>query len=397
MPHYPGIETFRGEQLHTVDYPGPRALRGRRVLVVGGGASAVQLLGEIAPVTDTVWVTRRPPVWRTDDFDPRGRAGPRWRWSRSGYGAACRRRASSASPGSRSAPQEREAERLGAYRRRPMFDRIEPDGVRWADGCAFEPVDVILWATGFRPAVAHLAPLRLRSPAGGIQLEVGGPCRARYGRPRPAGAARRLRAVGQHDRRQPGRAGRGGSRGRARPGGGRRPQRLSRPGCPLLSTPVNPGSSRPTLDPTTTEPRRSTRGDRHEQQAVPSPLRRHRRRRRPSPSRPPSRRSRAAPRPPPRTAAGPAVLHGPCALEHGAGRPSADLPPLDPAIAGRSAPSGPASGDSWGSAPGGGRGGVRRGRATGPGGSRRRPSARGPGPLAGRSASTGDGGADRPV
>ncbi len=38
----------------------------------------------------------------------------------------------------------------------------------------FERVDVILWATGFRPAVGHLAPLRLRTPAGGIQLDVGG-------------------------------------------------------------------------------------------------------------------------------------------------------------------------------------------------------------------------------
>jgi hypothetical protein len=54
-----------------------------------------------------------------------------------------------------------------------MFERIEADGVRWADG-SFERVDVILWATGFRPAIAHLAPLHLRSAAGGIQLDRGG-------------------------------------------------------------------------------------------------------------------------------------------------------------------------------------------------------------------------------
>jgi hypothetical protein len=54
-----------------------------------------------------------------------------------------------------------------------MFARIEPDGVRWADG-TFERVDVILWATGFRPAIAHLAPLHLRSEAGGIQLDRAG-------------------------------------------------------------------------------------------------------------------------------------------------------------------------------------------------------------------------------
>lgn len=67
-------------------------------------------------------------------------------------------------------PQEQEAARLGAYDRRPMFAAIEPDGVRWADG-SFEPVDVIVWATGFRAAVDHLAPLGLRSPRGGIALE----------------------------------------------------------------------------------------------------------------------------------------------------------------------------------------------------------------------------------
>jgi hypothetical protein len=66
-------------------------------------------------------------------------------------------------------PQEQEAARLGAYERLPMFARVEPDGVRWADG-RFERVDVILWATGFRPAVDHLAPLGLRSPEGGIAL-----------------------------------------------------------------------------------------------------------------------------------------------------------------------------------------------------------------------------------
>jgi NAD(P)H-nitrite reductase large subunit len=66
--------------------------------------------------------------------------------------------------------QEREAERLGAYERHPMFTAVEADGVRMPDGSLW-PADVILWATGFRPAVGHLAPLRLRSPYGGIRLD----------------------------------------------------------------------------------------------------------------------------------------------------------------------------------------------------------------------------------
>lgn len=173
LPHYPGMETFLGEQLHTVDYPGPQHFRGKRVLVVGGGASAVQFLGALAPITDTLWATRREPVWRTDDFTPEAGAAAV---------ALVEQRVARGLPpesvvsvtGLMLRDQEREAERLGAYAaRRPMFARIEPDGVRWADG-TFERVDVILWATGFRPAIAHLASLHLRSEAGGIQLDRDG-------------------------------------------------------------------------------------------------------------------------------------------------------------------------------------------------------------------------------
>jgi cation diffusion facilitator CzcD-associated flavoprotein CzcO len=169
IPYYPGAETFLGEQLHTVDYPGPEHFRGKRVLVVGGGASAVQFLGAIRPLADTVWVTRREPVWRTGEFSAEiGREVVAKVEERVRQGLPPRSVVSVT--GLMLRPQEREAERLGAYERRPMFSRIEPDGVRWGDG-AFERVDAIIWATGFRPAIEHLAPLHLRSPRGGIQLD----------------------------------------------------------------------------------------------------------------------------------------------------------------------------------------------------------------------------------
>ncbi|GAB6984025.1 NAD(P)-binding domain-containing protein [Nocardioides pyridinolyticus] len=170
LPSYPGMASFAGEQLHTAGYPGPEHFRGRRVVVVGGGASAVQLLGEVAPVAaDTLWVTRRAPVWRTDEFTPEvGRAAVALVEERVRRGLPPASVVSVTGLALRE--QEQEAARLGAYERRPMFTRIEPDGVRLADGTPW-PADVILWATGFRPAVAHLAPLHLRSPHGGIQLD----------------------------------------------------------------------------------------------------------------------------------------------------------------------------------------------------------------------------------
>jgi len=170
VPRYPGMELFRGEQLHTSGYPGAEHFRGRRVVVVGGGASGVQLLGEIAPVAAaTRWVTRSEPVWRTDDFTPdRGREAVALVEERVRRGLPPASVVSVTGLALRA--QEREAERLGAYERHPMFTAVEADGVRMPDGSLW-PADVILWATGFRPAVGHLAPLRLRSPYGGIRLD----------------------------------------------------------------------------------------------------------------------------------------------------------------------------------------------------------------------------------
>jgi cation diffusion facilitator CzcD-associated flavoprotein CzcO len=175
LPFYPGAATFAGEQLHTHDYPGPEHFRGRRIVVVGGGASAVQFLGQLAlvvddPERDLVWVTRRPPVWRSEGFD---------REAGTAAVALVEERVRRGLPpasvvsvtGLMLRPQEEAARRLGVYDRRlPMFASIEAAGVRWPDG-AFHAADVILWATGFRPAVAHLAPLHLRSEQGGIQLD----------------------------------------------------------------------------------------------------------------------------------------------------------------------------------------------------------------------------------
>ncbi|MGY1814741.1 hypothetical protein [Blastococcus sp. SYSU D00820] len=169
MPRYPGQETFAGRQLHTVDYRSAAEFTGQSVVVVGGGASAVQLLGEIAEVAATTWVTRRPPVWREGPFgEAEGRAAV------ARVEAAVREGRSPGSVVSNTGlvvtPWVRAARERGVLDRLPVFDRITPDGVAWDDG-RFVRADAILWATGFRAAVAHLAPLHLRAPGGGIRLE----------------------------------------------------------------------------------------------------------------------------------------------------------------------------------------------------------------------------------
>lgn len=165
VPRYPGH--FAGAQLTTRDFRAPEDFRGRRVLVVGGGASAVQflLLLERYDVS-TVWSTRRPPQWvdRT--------VGPRW-------GAEVERRVASKTRAG--LPAGSVVSHTGLLRR-PEYDagiargtlvsrgpiaRLTEHGVDFADG-SHEDVDVILWATGFRASLGHLTPLRLREPGGGL-------------------------------------------------------------------------------------------------------------------------------------------------------------------------------------------------------------------------------------
>ncbi|MGW0118692.1 NAD(P)-binding domain-containing protein [Streptomyces sp. NPDC003327] len=169
-PRYRGQETFRGRQLHTADYPGPGAFAGKRVVVVGGGASGTQHLMEIAEVAAaTTWVTRREPVYREGSFgEAEGRAAVALVEERVRRGLPPQSVVSVTGLPLNDAI--RAARASGVLDRLPMFDRITPTGVAWADGRTVD-ADVILWATGFRAAIDHLAPLRLREPGGGIRVE----------------------------------------------------------------------------------------------------------------------------------------------------------------------------------------------------------------------------------
>ncbi|MFE1025096.1 NAD(P)-binding domain-containing protein [Streptomyces sp. NPDC058818] len=169
-PRYPGQETFRGRQLHTAQYAGPEEFAGQRVVVVGGGASGTQHLLEIAPhAAATTWVTRRPPVFREGPFDEEaGRAAVALVAERVRQGLPPKSVVSVTGLPLNDAI--RAGLESGVLDREPMFDRITPEGVEWGDGRRVA-ADLILWATGFRAAIEHLRPLRLREAGGGIRVE----------------------------------------------------------------------------------------------------------------------------------------------------------------------------------------------------------------------------------
>ncbi len=167
LPAVPGREEFRGRRLHTVRYRGAGEFAGQRVIVVGGGNSGAQIAADLAPAAELTWVTRRPPRYLPDDID--GRAL---------FDAATARRQALdagrtdtggvASLGDIVAvPPVRAARDAGLLAAKPMFTRLTATGAEWADGTRAE-ADAVIWCTGFRPALAPFAPLRLRGSHGRI-------------------------------------------------------------------------------------------------------------------------------------------------------------------------------------------------------------------------------------
>jgi Pyridine nucleotide-disulphide oxidoreductase len=168
IPEYPGADRFKGRQLHTKDYRTAEEFAGKHVIVVGGGISAIQLLDEVSRVTTTTWVTRRPTDFREGPFtEERGRAAVALVEERVRRGLPPRSVVSVT--GLPVTPAIEAMRARGVLNRLPMFSEILEDGVRWSDG-TFVRADVILWCTGFRSSLDHLAPLMLREPGGGITM-----------------------------------------------------------------------------------------------------------------------------------------------------------------------------------------------------------------------------------
>lgn len=169
-PDLPGRDVFGGRQLHTVNYRGPEEFAGQRVVVVGGGNSAAQIIAELSEVAQTTWATLRPPRFLPDDVDGRALFAIATRHQQ----ASQEGREPSEGIGGLGdivvVPSVREARERGALKAEPMFDRLTRTGVAWADGTTLD-CDTVLWCTGFRPVLDHLAPLGLADGEGRIALE----------------------------------------------------------------------------------------------------------------------------------------------------------------------------------------------------------------------------------
>lgn len=159
-PKIPGEATFNGATIHAYAYRNPAGYGGKRLVVVGGGNSAVQIAAELADYADVTLATREPIkyiparvfgldlhywLWltrldRTRLFDDEGTPVI----DEGSYRAAIA---------------------ANRPRRRTMFTHYTKNGVVWPGG-EEAAVDAVIYATGYHPTTGFLGEL-----AGAIDID----------------------------------------------------------------------------------------------------------------------------------------------------------------------------------------------------------------------------------
>ena len=177
----PGLDSFEGELLHSFDYPGAEAFRGRPALVYGNGISGAEIAADLAPVTSVISALRKPRYVIQKNV---GGVAADWQWY-TAFGALERRHLSrdelsrtlrervlrvAGNPADFGAPepgrdpltagialcQDYLAEiRAGRIACRPAIAGVEGRDVVFSDGSR-AGVDAIICATGYEPDIPYL-------------------------------------------------------------------------------------------------------------------------------------------------------------------------------------------------------------------------------------------------
>ena len=181
-PDVPGLDSFPGGQVHTFDYAGPEAFRGRRVVVAGGAISALEVACDMAMAGADVTIACRRQRYVVPKIS--GGIPIDSRFSR--YGAAAgetlpadelarRLKAwilrNGGDPARHGAPAPADDPRVagvalsqyflgllaeGRIAARPWMRRIDGERIAFADGTAAS-FDAIVWGTGFELRIPFLS------------------------------------------------------------------------------------------------------------------------------------------------------------------------------------------------------------------------------------------------
>jgi putative flavoprotein involved in K+ transport len=171
VPVLTGQDGFTGQALHVAKYRSPGRFAGQRVVVVGAGNSAVQVGYELGGVATVTLATRAPLMFLPQVHD--GKDVHYW-LTTLGFDdlpPAWLARLVKGTPVLDDGVYSK-AEAAGVFDRREMFTSFDGDQVVWANGDR-EHVDVVVFATGYRPSLGYLGGLGALD-ADGLPLHVGG-------------------------------------------------------------------------------------------------------------------------------------------------------------------------------------------------------------------------------
>ncbi len=173
LPSYPGLETFTGHQVHSHHYRDPFSpydFRGKRVLVVGAGNSAMDISSELSqrPIAERLFISMRRGVWVLPKYmngQPADKAVlPGWLPSKIGRAMARKMiKKQLGNPENYGLPRP-DHEPLDAHPSvsgefltrvgcgdilaKGALDRFDANTVLFTDGSR-EEIDAIIWATGY--------------------------------------------------------------------------------------------------------------------------------------------------------------------------------------------------------------------------------------------------------
>ncbi|OMF18516.1 hypothetical protein BK133_30490 [Paenibacillus sp. FSL H8-0548] len=164
IPHIPGMKDYQGRLLHSKGYRNDVEFKNQRMIVVGGGNSAVQIAVELAKTANVTIATRSPLKFIPQIIG--GKDIHFWltitRLDKSSWG---KRLLQKRSDGVIDNGVYKDAIGQNKPNSKSMFKAFTKNGVVWIDD-TIESVDAVLFATGYVPNYEYLSELNVLDEAG---------------------------------------------------------------------------------------------------------------------------------------------------------------------------------------------------------------------------------------
>ena len=158
VPEFRGREKFQGIVIHSSEYESPNQFVGKRVAIVGEGNSGAQILAEVSKVAETIWITQNEPRFLPDHIDGR------FLFDAATQMYEAQKAGKPYKPPSLGdivmVDTVKEARSRKVLNSVSPFDHFTEESLIWQDGHE-EKIDAVIFCTGFKPALKHLAGLKI--------------------------------------------------------------------------------------------------------------------------------------------------------------------------------------------------------------------------------------------